>query len=250
MTARSTARGDRPAPRTLLGVLARSAWFLEDEVSAIAELVPPGGVCVDVGAGYGLYTAAMITAVGTGGTVHAIEPQPSSRRVLDAVVRLYRADDRVVRHACAIGSAPGRSELSVPVRRGRAVSGRAFVTRHATGAGPNAADFAGERRYPVEVSTLDDLAALHGLTRLDMIKADVEGGELHVLTGGARTIARHRPIVQLEIEERHLDKYGISVAQVTGFLLDQGYTMHGWTRRGWRPAARVTDERRNYLFTP
>jgi FkbM family methyltransferase len=233
-----------------VGALSRAAWFIEDEVRAIADLVPTGGTCVDVGAGYGLYTVAMAAAVGPRGTVHAIEPQPDPNRVIDAVVRLCGARERVIRHELALSDRTGMSELSVPVRRGRAVHGRAFVTRDAVHAGPNAVDFRTARYQPVRLLTLDELAVGQDLTRLDMLKADVEGAELQVLAGGACTIDRFQPTVQLEIEQRHLEKFGSTVQDVTGFLVDRGYTMHGWTRGGWRPLRSATSALRNYLFVP
>ena len=240
----------------LVAVLSSAAWFIEDEVKAIADLVPAGGTCVDVGAGYGLYTVVMAAAVGPGGTVHAIEPQPDPNRVIDAVVRVCGAQGRVVRHDFALSDRTGTSMISVPIRRGRAVHGRAFVTRDALHSGPNAVEFRSERQHSVRLSTLDELAEQEDLARLDMIKADVEGAELQVLAGGARTIDRFRPTVQLEIEERHLGKFGSTVDDVTGFLLGRGYTMHGWAGGGWRPATSAgpatsaTSAPRNYLFVP
>ena len=234
----------------VVGVLPQVAWFIEDQVRAIAELVPAGGTCVDVGAGYGLYTVAMAAAVGHTGTVHAIEPQPIPNRVIDAAVRICAAPGRIVRHHLALSDRPGTSMMSVPVRRGRAVHGRAYVTRDAVHAGPNAVEFRTERHHSVRISTLDELAEQQDLARLDMIKADVEGAELLVLTGGARTIDRFRPKVQLEIEQRYLARFGRSADDVTGFLVNRGYTMHGWTRSGWRPATYATSVSRNYLFLP
>jgi FkbM family methyltransferase len=238
------------AVAAIADVLSRAAWFIEDEVKAIAELVPQGGTCVDIGAEYGLYTVAMAAAVGPRGTVHAIEPQTDPNRVIDAVVRICGAQARVVRHDCALSDRPGTSMLSVPIRRGRAVHGRAFVTRDALRPGPNAEEFQAERRHPVRLSTLDELAEQQELTRLDMIKADVEGAELQVLTGGASTIDRFRPTVQLEIEQRHLEKYGSTVADVTGFLFERGTTMYVWATGEWSPAVSAASAQRNYLFVP
>lgn len=238
------------AAATLANVLARTAWFVEDEVRGVAELVPVGGTCVDVGAEYGLYTVVMAAAVGPSGTVHAVEPQHAPNRVIDVVLSTFGVQQRVVRHQYALGARPGSSQLSVPVRRGRAVHGRAYVLRDAVHAGPNARDFRADRRVPVRVSTLDTLVADRGLTRLDLLKADVEGAELQVLTGGACAIERFRPTVQLEIEAPHLAKYGTSVTDVTGFLLDRDYAMQVWRAGGWHPAAKVTSDARNYLFLP
>jgi FkbM family methyltransferase len=223
---------------------------VEDEVRGIAELVPAGGTCVDVGAEYGLYTVVMAAAAGPSGIVHAVEPQRTPNRVIDLVVSALGVQDRVVRHEYALGAHPGSSRLSVPIRRGRAVHGRAYVLRGAVHTGPNTEEFGADRRVPVHVSTLDALVDDLGLARLDLVKADVEGAELQVLVGGKDTIDRFRPTVQLEIEAPHLAKYGTSVGDVTGFLLDRDYAMLVWRAGGWRPAATVTSAARNYLFRP
>lgn len=234
----------------LLEFLARTAWFVEDEVAGVADLVPLGGTCIDVGAEYGLYTVAMAAAAGPTGTVHAVEPQPDAHAAMARTVRLAGLDDRVVRHARALGATAGRATLSVPMRRGLPVHGRAFLTVGAHDGGPNDEEFDESREVEVEVTTLDELAEAVGLRRLDLLKADVEGAELQVLQGGAATIERFRPVVQLEIEEPHLAKYGVAVDDVTGFLADRGYTMSVWVEGAWRRTERVTPAHRNYLFTP
>lgn len=234
----------------LLRGAARRAWFVEDEVAGVLDLVPPGGTCVDVGAEFGLYTVAMALAVGEGGMVHAVEPQPGAHRVMDRVADVVAGDGRVVRHRVALGATPDRGTLSVPLRRGLAVHGRAFLTTGARHGGPNDDEFARERRLTVEVTTLDLLCELHDVRRLDLLKADVEGAELQVLRGGVAALERHRPIVQLEIEQPHLDRYGATVADVTGFLTGRGYTMHLWDDGAWRRSDRVVPTHRNYLFRP
>lgn len=235
----------------LLRLLARRAWFVEDEVAAIAALVRPGATCIDVGAEYGVYTVAMAAAVGPTGTVHAIEPQPDVHRVLARTVTVVGAADRVRLHHTALGTAPARAELSVPVRRGLPVHGRAFLTAGADHGGPNDEDFGASRRVAVDVTTLDRLAATEGIARLDLLKADVEGAELHVLRGGLATLRAHRPLVQLEVEAPHLDRYGLAVEDLTDLLCGGlGYAMHGWADGGWGPVDAVTPSRRNYLFVP
>jgi hypothetical protein len=126
------------------------------------------------------------------------------------------------------------------------VTGRSFLAGQTNGLGSNA-EFAGHVEVQVEVDTLDALCARSELTRLDFLKIDVEGAEPHVLAGGARVIEKFRPAILLEIEARHLSRYGHSAQTVVDWLLLRGYTMHTW-HNGWRETAAVSEQHRNYLF--
>ncbi len=141
---------------------------------------------------------------------------------------------------------PVEGMMSVPIGRYGLVTGRSFLAWHTNGLGSNA-EFAGHVDVVVEVDTLDGLCSRGGLTRLDFLKIDVEGAELHVLEGGAKAIEAFRPAILVEIEERHLSRYRLSTQAVVDWLCARGYTMHSW-RNGWRQTTTVSDQHRNYLF--
>ncbi|GAA4959120.1 FkbM family methyltransferase [Streptomonospora halophila] len=247
---RSQAPSGRPAVRAVgaaLRGLAPHAFFIEREVAGLAEIVRPGDVCLDIGAEYGLYTCALADLAGPGGRVLAVEPLPGPAAFLRAVVRALGAEHvRVVRGA--VGSGEGAGTLSLPLRRGLPVHGRAFLTTGAEGVGPNA-EFGGERTVATRITTLDTLVAQAGLDRVDFVKADVEGAELRVLDGGRRTLRDHRPALLLEIEDRHLAKYGAHASDIVERLTGLGYRMRVRVAGAWRAADRVREGHRNYLFT-
>lgn len=231
--------------------------FVEDEVAGLREIVGPGAVCFDVGAEFGLYTYPLARLAGPRGAVHSFEPLPGPMRTLSAGVRLLGCSN-VTLHRMALGREPGHGELSLPIRRGLPVHGRAYLTVGAKNQGPNV-EFASSNMIHVEVATVDIIRERHGIGRVDFIKADVEGAEPAVLDGAARTLAEFRPTLLLEIEERHLAKYGTGAAELTDRLTGLGYRMHAWrpatgapgARRGgsWEPVDEVSTARRNYLFT-
>jgi FkbM family methyltransferase len=227
----------------LLRLLARRTHYLEKEMLGLRQIVGSGGVCVDIGAAAGLYTVALSELVGESGQVHRVEPLPF---VHPLWTRLLRCGNNVSHHAVALGAEPGEGTMSVPFGRYGLVTGRSFLAWHTEGQGSNS-EFAGHVEVRVDVDTLDALCARAGLTRLDFLKIDVEGGELHVLAGGARVIEKFRPAILLEIETRHLSRYGHSARTVVAWLRERDYTMHRW-HDGWREAAEVSEEHRNYLF--
>ena len=82
--------------------------------------------------------------------------------------------------------------------------------------------------YEVDVVTLDDLCA--DLSRLDLLKIDIEGGELNALKGATRTIATHRPIILFEVgSEYALEKHGLSRRDLFDHLTGIGYDLFTFT---------------------
>ncbi|MBB6075109.1 FkbM family methyltransferase [Streptomyces paradoxus] len=220
--------------------------FVEEEVAAIGEFVAPGDVCLDIGAEYGLYTWTLAALAGPSGWVHSVEPLPGPARWLSTCACLLGCRNVIV-HRTALGARPGHGTLSLPRRRGLPVHGRAFLTQGASGPGPNS-EFRTSRPVRTTVLTLDQLVGRAGIEKLSFVKADVEGAELAVLAGGQETLRRCRPTLLLEIESRHLDKYGARPADVVSHLQDFGYGLHRQHRGRWVESSRITDDCRNYLF--
>ena len=221
--------------------------FVEDEVAGLRAFVPAGSVCVDAGAEYGLHTWVSAALAGPSGGVHSVEPLPGPCRWLRVTARLLGARNVTV-HRAALGDRCGRGRLSLPVRRGLPVHGRAYLTEGAHGPGPHA-EFRASRTVVAPVRTLDQPARESGLERPAFVKADVEGTELAVVKGGSATLRRHRPTLLLEIERRHLAKYGVNPADLLRHLRDFGYQAHRRRHDHWVPVAHVTDDCRNYLST-
>jgi FkbM family methyltransferase len=227
--------------------LARRTPYLESEMLGLADLVGPGSVCLDVGAAAGLYSFALSRLAGPSGHVHSIEPleaaHPMWRRVLG-----IRNLKNLTQYTLALDAEAGKGMMSVPFGRYAAVSGRSFLTGRSSGLGPNV-EFVRHEEVPVAVDTMDALVSRTGLTRLDFIKIDVEGGELHVLHGGENTIKDFRPALLVEIEARHTARYQYAPENIVDWLSEREYAMYTW-HDGWRETSQVSLDQRNYLFRP
>ncbi|HKA85284.1 MAG TPA: FkbM family methyltransferase [Acidimicrobiales bacterium] len=193
----------------------RAAGTLEPEARAIATLVPPGGTALDIGANHGVYSYFMVRHFDR---VVAFEPQATCVATLRSWAR-GRVDIRQV----ALSDHQGGGRLAIPVRSGVPLTGYARLD--------SAVD--GDSSYlDVPVERLDD----QRLRDVRFVKIDVEGHEMAVLRGGERLLDSDRPVLLVEIEQRHLDG-GQTIAGVVDYLADRGYgcvfrSGDGWTEFG------------------
>lgn len=76
-----------------------------------------------------------------------------------------------------------------------------------------------QQLIPVTMQTIDS----YGFDDVDFIKIDVEGAELGVLKGATDTIARCRPMIQMEIMEKQCNLFGYTPQDLYDFLVPQDY---------------------------
>lgn len=180
----------------------------------LTRLIPDDAVVIDVGAHAGQYTK-LFARLARHGQVYAIEPQSYARRILRTAIRLNRLRNVEIL-PWALGAAPGTATLTIPVK---ASGSYGFGLAHL---GPHTRGGAAETES-VAVTTLDALATTLGLTRLDFIKADIEGSEQAMLEGGRATLACFKPALLIELNEAHLKRAGGSVAALWQMLTQLGY---------------------------
>ncbi|WP_431900806.1 FkbM family methyltransferase [Nonomuraea sp. bgisy101] len=218
----------------------------EPEILGLPQLIRAGDVCFDIGAAYGMYTYPLAALVGPAGQVHSFEPLPNPYRILAAGCRVAAAP-RIRATNAALGPEPGAERMTLPFRFGLPIHGWAHLRTGQQRAGRHVS-FSSAKTLTVEVRGIDEYCAAAGIDRVAFMKVDVEGFEARVLEGAAEIIGRDRPSLLLEIEDRHLDKYGMRSEDLVEPLLKSGYLMYAWSRRGWARVRAVTTARRNYLF--
>jgi FkbM family methyltransferase len=208
----------------------------EPEMDVIRHLLPVGGCAIDLGANFGLYTRFLAEAVGSEGTVHAVEPVPATFDVLRTNVRRLGLSTVTV-HNVAVSDERGEVTMTVPhyARGGENL----YEARIVDDDGP-----AGERMVRVPAATLDDLFARLG--RIDFVKCDVEGHELNVLEGAAEILRVHRPAWLIEVSGDP-DDPDSSAAELVRVMALAGYRV--FHLDGDEPRPRVSGDRAvNYFF--
>jgi hypothetical protein len=87
--------------------------------------------------------------------------------------------------------------------------------------------------------TLDDYLTERTPGRVALIKLDIEGHECRVLKGGLQTLARHRPVMIMEIAPHLLSEMQSSLEELLELLRAANYTIETLvTGRPWPLEAR------------
>ena len=164
--------------RGLKWVLASGGKFFNgtyerEQTARFEASISSGSVVFDVGAHVGYYTAIASIRSGTRGRVYAFEPRPINLRILRCHLRVNRLGNVTVIPAC-VGESDGDAR---------------FDTR--TGSGTGHLSEKGSLR--VKVVSLDALVRSGTVPEPNVIKIDVEGAEMGVLTGAADVIQTARP---------------------------------------------------------
>lgn len=161
------------------------------EIAFVLKTLSPGDTAIDIGAHKGAFTYWMRHAVGREGRVFAFEPQPILAEKLRRILPQLGFDNVTV-EAAGLSSTEGGRILFVP----------------AGGPAPGAsleADLAQRNGQKIEVSvtTLDSFLRERDVSKLRLIKCDVEGHELDVFRGAEETLRRVKPVLLFECEARH-----------------------------------------------
>src|SRR6058998_1317363 len=158
-----------PIYRLLYGAF--KAYTDRAERQLLRKILCHGAVVADVGANIGIYSQFLSSCVGPTGLVHSFEPSPDNFRRLCAATR----DLPNVRLTQAVvGERSGEGKLYVSDKLN--VDHRAYK-----------ADADSRRSVPTDIVALDDY--FKPGQRVDLIKMDIQGYELHALRGAQRVLA-------------------------------------------------------------
>jgi FkbM family methyltransferase len=185
---------------------------------ALLNAAKPGHVSYDLGAHLGYYSLILARAAGPQGEVHAFEPYaPNAARLRHHVERNATRGAPISVHECAIGVETGAATLVASGDVG-VLSTLAHLEGTAGVLVPEWRErFQSFDRIETEAWRLDDWIEHAGVRPPDLIKIDIEGGELDALRGAERTLATARPLLLMELHNAGL------AAECGNFLGLAGY---------------------------
>ena len=202
------------------------------ERQLLREVLLPGAVAVDVGANIGIYSRFLSRCVGPAGAVYSFEPAPQNFERLRSAVRQF---SNIYILQAAVGERSGKSELYLS---------DALNVDHRTYSTQNSA----RRVMQIDMIALDDY--FKPGQRVDFVKIDIQGYELHALRGMVRVLDEN-PTAKLLLEfwPYGLKQAGTNWVELLGALKRRNMTVSEVTRRGLvRFDSRSTREHRDFYM--
>jgi FkbM family methyltransferase len=192
----------------------------EDEINKLIRAsLKPGYVALDIGGNIGLQSIRMSQCCGNEGLVYAFEPLKHIQQKFAKNIMLNNCSN-VTLFPFALSNTAG----SIAVKIDEQVWNQGTFSLNQTNGG--------QTLQQIEIKTGDTLPEIQNLTRLDLIKIDVEGFELQVLQGLADTLAKHKPRIIFEYDINYWASTKQLIADGYNFLNSLGYTLYQVTSIG------------------
>jgi FkbM family methyltransferase len=188
-----------------------------NEFFMLSQVIRPGMIFVDAGANMGLYTLFAARKTGEHGIVLAIEPSTREcARLLQNVEINSLSNVRLVRNAVSDSC----SDVDLLVAEDE-------WSGHNT-LGSFAYDTPLALKETVPSDRLDNIVLREGLSRVDIIKLDIEGAEFRALKGAAGILERFQPLLLLELADRALCHQDSNSSQIWDFCRQNNYRIYAF----------------------
>ncbi len=190
-------------------------WGLKDKTrDSLYSLVKPGDTVLDVGTNIGETLLNFARITGPGGFVYGFEPDEKNYKNVSRNIEL---NDFQNLHVFNLGVSDSMQTLKLfrvdPHNRGmNRILSEAEAAQYD--------DFT-----TIEVDTIDNVIAENGIAKVDVVKIDIEGYEMHALRGAKELLTTHKPKLFIEVGYTRLLKNCTSPNEMVVYLHSFGYVV-------------------------
>lgn len=198
----------------------RGGYSLE-ELDVLRRLIKKDCIFIDIGANQGAF-AIFVASYCPNGKVVAFEPLKANYEKLIDNIRLNHYENVIPLNI-------GISEI----RGNFPIYGESHVMLANEGL-PSLFPRTGVNHYLEDIETipLDEVSEIRKLSRIDLMKIDVEGAELSVLKSAQETIMLHYPLIMIELNNVTCSAANSRVIDVVEWLESHGYKIFEIKTRG------------------
>lgn len=193
---------------------------LDDPYPAMGRLLSPSGVqgLLDIGASHGRVARRLLRQFPEA-QAYLFEPNPAYEGVLTEAAQ---TDPRLHPQFLAVGDHDGTATLNITASPGTT----SLLAPNATLSAAYRHEATIVARREVPLVTLDHWAETIPKVSIELIKLDIQGGELAALRGATRLLTTSVKLVYTEIMFNSLYEGGAVFADLDGLLRERGFRLH------------------------
>lgn len=199
-------QGKLRGKRWIIGVGYHGQWlgsYEYEKQRLFSSTVQAGKIVYDIGANVGYYSLLASQLTGSAGKVYSFEPVPKNIEHLKRILSLNKTENVQL-----IEAAVSRNIGTAKFSRGRNdCEGRLVST-------------AESEYFEVDTVSIDALVKERQILPPDIVKIDVEGGEIDVLAGARNTFATYQPIIFLATHSVELHQECCRILEFAGYALN------------------------------
>jgi FkbM family methyltransferase len=198
-----------------------------------------GEIFIDIGANVGAYSLVASRLVGRSGKVIAFEPVNTIYQRLSENISLNGLTN-IIAEKTAVLDKNSMIDIYLSDRQNMGMSSIFHF------------DSESGKSEKVEAVSLDDYTEKRGISRISLIKIDIEGSEMLALKGMQRIIERFHPRILIELKEETLALSGYQEKNITDLLVKAGYNKFIIDEQGniLNDLTRQHKDYYNFLFLP
>lgn len=215
----------------------RFSEFYEPEMALIPGILHNPQVIIDIGANYGPYSF-FLSKIYPNSKIFAFEPATRSYNIFKRIIKRFNLTN-VIPIKKGLGVKEEKKEIVMPLQ----YTILAYISDKKI---PKKKE---DQTEQIEIATLDNFVKRNKIKKIDFIKCDVEGFELNVFKGAKNVLKKHRPIVFVEIEERHTKKYQVKPQEVMEFFKKFGYSCYSAKNNNIQRTNNIKKETPLYIFS-
>jgi FkbM family methyltransferase len=198
-----------------------------------------GEIFIDIGANVGAYSLIASRFVGKSGRVIAFEPASKSFLRLMKNISMNGLTNIIPERKAVIDR---NTKIDLYISRNQNL-GMSSIFHH---------DLETGTTESVEAVSLDSYAEKLGLSRISLIKIDIEGSEFLALKGMQKILDSMRPKILIELKEETLANSGFQVKDVLDLLTKAGYSKFIIDSKGniSNDLSQQPEDYHNFIFLP
>lgn len=181
-------------------------------VRFIRSYLQRNNVAIDVGAQIGYLTLVMSTSASSTTQVYSFEPEERNIRRFRRNIQLNKLTNVTLLEQAA-GQQRGSIRLYLSSDANAGTHSTVFIEGNVSDA-----------FVDIPCTTIDFEVTERGLNRLDLLKIDVEGGEIDVIKGATDTLTRFHPVVITELSDSLQQARGTTCRDFKVTMAEFGYS--------------------------